>query len=166
MVCASLMHWNQNSPSSGLFYAWSWPSKLASDGVLTLWNLVLCFSLKKWEGFPPRQTQVLLSLAVTSVAVPCCQLSFIPCVFRHCDPLVLKIIMLNQCHEKKLKTRKDSFTNIAVNALSWKLNCYSCFFMIKTVCNRFCYWNNLFFCLNSRYRSEGRRFRSFQFSLV
>ena len=31
---------------------------------------------------------------VTLVTVPCCQLSYIPYVFKHCDLLVLKIIIL------------------------------------------------------------------------
>ena len=33
---------------------------------------------------------------VTLVKVPCCQLSYIPCVFKHCDLLVLKIIVLQE----------------------------------------------------------------------
>ena len=32
------------------------------------------------------------TIHVTLVAVPCCQLSYIPFVFKHCDLLVLKII--------------------------------------------------------------------------
>ena len=31
---------------------------------------------------------------VILVKVPCCQLSYIPYVFKHCDLLVLKIIIL------------------------------------------------------------------------
>ena len=66
---------------------------------------------KKVGTVPPRQTQVLPSVAVTLVAVPCCQLSYVPYVSRYCDLLVLKIIISNQCHEKKQKIKKDSFTN-------------------------------------------------------
>ena len=61
-------------------------------------------------GFP-CQKQVPLSMAVTLAIVPCCQLTHIPYVFRHCNLLVLKIIISNHCHKKKLKIMKDSFIN-------------------------------------------------------
>ena len=50
-------------------------------------------------------------MAETLVVVPCGQLSYIPYIFRHCDLLVLKIIISNEYHERKLKIKKDSFTN-------------------------------------------------------
>ena len=51
-------------------------------------------------------TQIPLSVAVTTVAVLCCQPSYtmsIPYIFRHCDLPVLKITISNQCQVKKLK---------------------------------------------------------------
>ena len=58
-------------------------------------------------------TKVPFSVAVTVVAVPCCQLSYISFVFRHCDLLVLRIIIPNQCYVKKLKIRKNSFAHLS-----------------------------------------------------
>ena len=57
--------------------------------VFTLSNFVLCISLKKWEQFPPSSDTY-----VTFIAVPCCQLSYIPHFFKHSDLLVLKIMIL------------------------------------------------------------------------
>ena len=42
------------------------------------------------------------SVAVTFIAVPCWQLSYIPCIFRHCDLLVLKI---NRIHISNVMKR-------------------------------------------------------------
>ena len=76
---------------------------------------------KKVGTVPPRQTQVLPSVAVTLVAVPCCQLSYVPYVSRYCDLLVLKIIISNQCHEKKQKIKKESFMNCNSKILVMKV---------------------------------------------
>ena len=79
------------TPSS-LSCGWNWPSKLASEGCV--------YSLKFCTRGQPEKVGMVSPLSdtgtthVTLVAVPCCQLSYIPYVFKHCDLLVLKIIIL------------------------------------------------------------------------
>ena len=48
-------------------------------------------------------------MAVTLVAVPCCQLSYMSYVYRFCDLLVLKIKRSYQLHNRKLSIKKESF---------------------------------------------------------
>ena len=92
MVCASLTHLNQNSPPLSLSCAWNWPSKLASEGcVYSLKFCTMCQPEKVGTVSPSWDTD---TTRVTLVAVPCCQLSYIPYVFKHCDLLVFRIIIL------------------------------------------------------------------------
>ena len=91
MVWVSLMHWNQNSPPSGLSCAWKWLSEWASEGCD--YSLKFC-TVRQAEKvgivFPLSDTG---TTHVTLVTVPCCQLSYIPYVFKHCDLLVPKMII-------------------------------------------------------------------------
>ena len=70
----------------------NWPSKLASEG----WVYFLKFcTMRK----PKKVGTVFLSSDTSTthvilVKVQCCQLSYIPYVLKHCDLLVLKIIIL------------------------------------------------------------------------
>ena len=72
--------------------AWNWPSNLASEGCV--------FSLKFCSVHQPEKVRMVSPSSdmgtthVTLVAAPCCQLSYTPYVFKHCDLLVLKIIIL------------------------------------------------------------------------
>ena len=66
-------------------------------------------------------TRILPSMAVIMIAVPCCQHSCVTYVFRPCDLLVLKIIIPNQCHAKKLKIKKKSFTHWHSSGLVMKV---------------------------------------------
>ena len=92
MVCASLTHLNQNSPPLSLSCAWNWPSKLASERcVYSLKFCTMCQPEKVGTVSPSWDTD---TTRVTLVAVPCCQLSYIPSVFKHYDLLVLKMIIL------------------------------------------------------------------------
>ena len=86
-------------------------------------------------------------MAETLVVVPCGQLSYIPYIFRHCDLLVLKIIISNEYHERKLKIKKDSFTNCYSEGLDMEHKYFNVtiFSWLKKECNAFCYWNNLSF---------------------
>ena len=58
----------------------------------TFYNFALCISLKKWEQFSPCHTRAPLMW----LWLPCHAVSsvYIPYVFKHCDLLVLKIIIL------------------------------------------------------------------------
>ena len=105
--------------------------------------------LKKLEQFPPCQTQVLLSVAVTLVAVSCCQLSYIPYVSRHCDLLVLKIIILNKCQEKKLKIEKDSSINCHSKGFVMKVKLLWLFFHDQKSMQHVLLREYFWFCLNS-----------------
>ena len=91
-------------------------------GVFTL-EIKLCtmHQPKQAGRFPSRQTQAAFSVVMTSLAVPCWELSCIPYVFRHCDLLVLTIIISPQCHEKKLEIKEDSFTNRHSKGLAKKV---------------------------------------------
>ena len=73
-----------------------------------------------WTTFASVRQQVPPSVAVILVAVPCCQLSYIFYVYRHCDILVLKTIILHQCLKKKLK--KKSFKYCHIKGLVLKVN--------------------------------------------
>ena len=72
-------------------------------------------------GFPSVRNGLPPSVAVTLVIVPCCHLSYIPYVFIHCDLQVLKIPISNQCHEKKLKIKENSFIKCHSKALVMKV---------------------------------------------
>ena len=93
-VNTSLTRWNQNPPPSSSSCAWNWPSnsKLASEGCV--------YFLKFYTMRQPEKVGTVSSSSdtgtthVTLVKVPCCQLSYIPYVFKHCDLQVLKIIIL------------------------------------------------------------------------
>ena len=45
---------------------------------------------------------------VTLVKVPCCRLSYIPYVFKHCDRLVLKIKLMKMGWKYRLKHQEES----------------------------------------------------------
>ena len=80
-----------NSLPSSLSYVWNWPSKLASEGCVYFLKFCTMHQPEKVETISPSSDT---STHVTLVKVPCCQLSYIPYVFKHCDLLVLKIIIL------------------------------------------------------------------------
>ena len=55
-------------------------------------------------------------MAMTVVAAPCCQLSYI--LYRHCDLMVLKIVIPHECHKKKLKIKKIFLNTVIVKTWS------------------------------------------------
>ena len=71
---------------------WIWLSKFTSEEWV--YFLKFCFMLQ------PKKVGTVSPLSdagtthVTSVKVPCCRLSYIPYVFKRCDLLILKIIIL------------------------------------------------------------------------
>ena len=79
-------------PPSSLFCAWNWPSKLTSEGYAYLLKFCTLRQPEKMGAVSPRSDTD--TNHVTLVNVPCCQLSYIPYVFKHCHLLVLKIITL------------------------------------------------------------------------
>ena len=92
MVCVSLTHYNWNSSPSSLSCAWNWPSKLASEGCV--YSLIF-FTVRQPEKVGtvyPSSDRGTTHLIL--VKVPCCQLTYIPYVFKNCDLLVLNIIIL------------------------------------------------------------------------
>ena len=92
----------------------SWPSKLASEGYVHSLKLCTVCQSQRVGMVSLSSDHAPLSMAVTSVAVPCFQLSYIPYFVRHCDLQVVKIIMSNQCHEKRLKIKKDPLQTVTV----------------------------------------------------
>ena len=58
-----------------------------------------------------------LCVAETLVAVPCCCLIFMTCIFRHCDLLILKIISV-QAHRKK-RWERERVHVLDVCACAW-----------------------------------------------
>ena len=67
-------------------------------------------------------TQMPPNVAVTVVAELCCRLTYnvvhIHDIFRHCDLLVLKMIIPNQCHVKKVKIKKTFLHTVIVKVRS------------------------------------------------
>ena len=72
--------------------AWNGPSKLASEGCVYFLKLcTMCQPEKMGTVSPSSDTG---TTHLTLVKVPCCQLTYVLHVFKHCDLLVLKIIIL------------------------------------------------------------------------
>ena len=72
--------------------AWNWPSKLASEGCVYFLKFSTVRRPEKVGTVSPSSDTC--TTHMTLVKVPCCQLSYIPYVFKHCDLLVLKIMIL------------------------------------------------------------------------
>ena len=77
------------TPSS-LFWAWNWPSKLASEGCV--YFLKFCTMRQPEKVGTVSSSSDTGTTHVTLVKVPCCQLSYKPYVFKHCDQVLKNII--------------------------------------------------------------------------
>ena len=82
----------QKSPPLSLSCAWNWPSKLASKRCV--YSLKFCTMRHPEKVGTVSPSSDTGTTHLTLVKVPCCQLTYVLHVFKHCDLLVLKIIIL------------------------------------------------------------------------
>ena len=137
---------------SSFKFVLNWHSKFTSEACINPLKLHKVRKPEKWEQFSNplnalvviflqlhKFTPVWRSMAVTVIAVPCCQLSYIPHIFWHCNLLDLEITSNVMKRNWRLRIILQTVT---VEAWLWKLISCHYFSSIKKVYQVFCHWDN------------------------